>query len=103
MFDPTAFQVNGIQLIVMVFGLTQFLKEMLGWSGKRVTLLAAALGVVVYTAYQLIGIVPDPYAQILSIVFTSIMGGMAASGYYKFGKGYKGAEYSASKAGNDSA
>ena len=84
MFDPNEFLVNGIPLIVMVFGLTQFLKEMFDWDGKKVTLLAASLGAIVMIAYQLIGIIPEPYEQVITIVFTSITFGMAASGYYKF-------------------
>lgn len=83
-FDPQAYVVNGVSLIVLVFGLTQFLKELLAWEGKRVTVLAASLGAIVMVAYQLIGIVPDPYAQVVEIFFTSIAFGMSASGYYKF-------------------
>lgn len=84
MFDPEAFAINGIQLMALVFGLTQFIKELLGWSGQKVTILAASLGVLVMVAYQLIGIAPDPYEQILNIIFTSVSFGLAASGYYKF-------------------
>lgn len=84
MFDPEAFTVQGIQLIVLVFGLTQFIKELLSWEGKKVTILAAAMGAVVMVAYQLIGIVPAPYEQVLNVVFTSAAFGLSASGYYKF-------------------
>lgn len=84
MFDPESFAVGGIQLIALVFGLTQFIKELLGWSGQKVTVLAASLGALVMVAYQLIGIVPAPYEQVVNIVFSSIAFGMAASGYYKF-------------------
>ena len=84
MFDPEAFAVGGIQLIAVVFGLTQFLKELLGWSGQRVTVLAASLGALVMVAYQLIGMVPAPYEQVINIVFSSVAFGLAASGYYKF-------------------
>ena len=84
MFDPEAFMVGSIQLIAVVFGLTQFLKELLGWSGQRVTVLAASLGALVMVAYQLIGMVPAPYEQVINIVFSSVAFGLAASGYYKF-------------------
>jgi len=84
MFDPQAFAVNGIQLMALVFGLTQFIKEAFGWDGKKVTFLAASLGVLVMVAYQLITIVPAPYEQVLNIIFTSASFGLAASGYYKF-------------------
>lgn len=89
MFDVTAFTVNGVQLVALVFGLTQFIKEAFGWEGKKVTVLAASLGAVVMVAYELIGIVPDPYGQIVGIVASSIAFGMSASGYYKFVSGLK--------------
>lgn len=84
MFDPEAFAVNGIQLIAVVFGLTQFVKELLGWSGQRVTVLAALMGAFVMVTYQLIGIVPDPYSQVVEVFYTSVAFGLSASGYYKF-------------------
>ena len=51
---------------------------------EKVTFLAASLGVLVFVAYQLIGIVPEPYGQVVTIVFTSVTFGLSASGYYKF-------------------
>lgn len=84
MFDVESFAVGGVQLIALVFGLTEFIKGFLNWDGKKVTALAASLGVLVFVAYQLIGIVPEPYGQIVTIVFTSITFGLSASGYYKF-------------------
>lgn len=84
MFDFTALSLGGVQLIALVFGLTEFLKVNLNWEGKKVTILAALLGVVVLTCYQLIGIVPEPYSQVLTIFFTSIAGGLSAAGYFKF-------------------
>lgn len=84
MFDPESFAISGVQLIAVVFGLTQFIKEALGWDGKKVTLLAASLGMVVMVAYRLIAIIPEPYGLIVDVVFTSIAFGLAASGYYKF-------------------
>lgn len=84
MFDVTAFTVNGVQLIALVFGLTQFIKEAIGWEGKKVTILAASLGAIVMVAYELIAVVPEPYGQVVGIVASSIAFGMSASGYYKF-------------------
>jgi hypothetical protein len=92
MFDVTAFTVNGIQLIALVFGLTQFIKELLGWDGKKVTALAATLGALVMVAYELIGILPEPYGQIVGIVTASLGFGLAASGYYKFVTGLQKGE-----------
>ncbi len=84
MFDPTTFAVGGVQLIALVFGLVQFIKENAGMEGKKVTLLAAGLGAAIMVIYQLIGIVPEPYGQIVEIVFNSSAFGLSASGYYKF-------------------
>ena len=84
MFDAYELAYGGIQLIALVFGLTQFIKEAAGWTGKKVTLLAAGTGVLVMVAYQLIDIVQEPYGQVLGIVFSSLAFGLAASGYYKF-------------------
>ena len=84
MFDVYAITYGGIQLIALVFGLTQFIKEAVGWTGKKVTLLAAGLGILVMVAYQLIDIVAEPYGQILGVVFGSVAFGLSASGYYKF-------------------
>jgi prepilin signal peptidase PulO-like enzyme (type II secretory pathway) len=67
-----------------VFGLTQFVKELLGWSGQKVTVLAALMGALVMVSFQLIGIVPDPYGQVVEIFYASVAFGLSASGYYKF-------------------
>lgn len=84
MFDAESFALGGIQLIALVFGLTEFIKSLLNWEGKKVTMLAAGLGAVVMVLYQLIGIVPEPYSQVMQIVFASAAFGLSASGYYKF-------------------
>lgn len=84
MFDPSNFVLGGVQLMALVFGLTEFLKSALHWEGSKVTVLAAVLGALVLVCYQLIGVVPEPYGQVVEIVFTSLAFGLAASGYYKF-------------------
>lgn len=84
-FDPQSFVVGGVSLIALVFGLTEFFKDLFNLSGKRVTVLAAIMGAVVLVAYQLIGIVPEPYGQVAQIFFTSLAFGLSASGFYKFG------------------
>jgi len=89
MFDVTVFAVNGVQLIALVFGLTQFIKEAAGWEGKKVTILSATLGALVMAVYELIAVVPEPYGQIVGIVVASLAFGMSASGYYKFVSGIK--------------
>ena len=84
MFDVEGFALNGISLIALVFGLTEYLKTLLNLEGKKVTLLASLLGALVFAIYQLIGIVPEPYTQVVTILFSSVAFGLAASGYYKF-------------------
>ena len=84
MFDAYELAFGGIQLIALVFGLTQFIKINAGMEGKKVTLLAAGLGTGVMLSYELIGIVPDPYGLILGMIFSSLAFGLSASGYYKF-------------------
>jgi hypothetical protein len=83
-FDANVIAVGGVGLLVLVFGLVEFVKDVFGLSGKLVTLISALLGVVVMVAYKLIGIVPEPYTQILEIVIASLAFGLSASGYYKF-------------------
>ena len=62
MFDPTSFEVNGIALIVVVFGLTEFLKSLLSIDGKKVTVLAASLGAALMVLYQLQSFLAAPYS-----------------------------------------
>lgn len=84
MFDPESFVVGGVSLIVMVFGLVEFFKDLFNMEGKRVTIMAALMGAIVMVLYQLIQVVPAPYEQVVQIVFMSISFGLSASGYYKF-------------------
>ena len=84
MFDPESFTVAGVTLIVMVFGLVEFFKDLFNLEGKKVTVLAALMGALVMVLYQLITVVPAPYEQVIQIVFVSVSFGLSASGYYKF-------------------
>jgi uncharacterized membrane-anchored protein len=86
MFDPGAINLDGLSLIALVFGLTELVKSVAKLDGTKVTILAALMGAVVMVLYQLIGIVPEPYTQVVQIVFKSIAFGLAASGFYKYGK-----------------
>jgi hypothetical protein len=84
-FDPEAFAVGGVSLIILVFGLTQFIKELLGWDGKKVTALAAGLGAGFMAVFQALAYIPEPYKAIVTGLVVSIAFGLSASGYYKFG------------------
>jgi hypothetical protein len=84
MFDPEIFEIGGVVLLVLCFGLVQFLKELFNLEGKPVTALSAVLGVVLMVAFQLIDLLPPAYEQVVRIAVISLAFGLAASGYYKF-------------------
>ena len=84
MFEAGDIIAFGIPLLLLVFGLVEFFKDMFSMEGKKVTLLAMAMGILVYVPVQLIGLLAAPYELVLSIVYTSIAFGLSASGYYKF-------------------
>jgi hypothetical protein len=85
MFDPAAFELGGISLIAVVFGLTELLKSWLNWEGKKVTALAASLGVIFMAVFQVTQFLPPEYVPVVNAVIASIAFGLAASGFYKFG------------------
>lgn len=84
MFDPNSYVVGGVTLIAVVFGLVEWLKHVLGWEGKKVTVLAAMLGAALMVLFQLQNILPAPYGQVYEMFVVSITFGLSASGYYKF-------------------
>lgn len=84
MFDASSFVVGGVSLIAVVFGLTEFIKSWFKWEGQKVTVLAASLGAVIMIVYQLISVIPAPYEQVVTIVFSSLAFGLSASGFYKY-------------------
>jgi hypothetical protein len=83
MFDANIL-VGGVSLMALVFGLTEFIKDLIGWTGKKVTALAAGLGLVLYGIAEALAYVPEPYNAIVVAVFGSLAFGLAASGFYKF-------------------
>ena len=83
-FDPNAYVVGGVSLIAVVFGLVEFFKDALSLSGKKVTVLAAILGIILMVTYQLQTLIPAPYSQIYEMVIVSLTFGLSASGFYKF-------------------
>jgi hypothetical protein len=85
MFEVESFAIAGVSLIALVFGLTEFLKTLLGWEGKKVTALSASIGFVSMGIYQGLQYIPAPYSAIVTGAVASIAFGLAASGFYKFG------------------
>ncbi len=84
MFDPNTFELGGISLIALVFGLTELLKSWFGWEGKKVTALAASLGVIFMAIFEATQYLPAEYVPIVNSVIAVIAMGLAASGFYKF-------------------
>jgi hypothetical protein len=84
MFEAGDIVAFGIPLLLMVFGLVEFFKDLFNMEGKKVTLLAISMGILLYVPVQLIGLIAAPYELILSIVYGSLAFGLSASGYYKF-------------------
>lgn len=84
-FDPTSIAVGGVQLIVLVFGLVEFIKaQFSGMSGKGVTLVSALLGAFLAAVFFSLGSLPPEYRVFVEIGVKSLAFGLSASGYYKF-------------------
>jgi len=86
MFDPTTVVSNGIQLMIVVFGLTEFFKNLFNLEGKPVTVMAASIGFIIMALFMLTDVLPEAYAIAFKIVLMSIVFGLSASGYYDFAK-----------------
>ena len=84
MFDPNTFELGGISLIALVFGLTELLKSWFGWEGKKVTALAASLGVIFMAIFEATQYLPAEYVPVVNSIIAVIAMGLAASGFYKF-------------------
>jgi len=74
--------VNGINFLVLVFGLVEFAKK-LNVSGRALTLLSMALGTAAGVAYQLAQMYPD-FARWFGVAVFGLAVGLAASGIYDF-------------------
>jgi hypothetical protein len=85
MFEVESFAIAGVSLIALVFGLTEFLKTLLGWEGKKVTALSASIGFVAMAVFEGLKYIPEPYSLIVTGIVASLGFGLAASGFYKFG------------------
>ena len=85
MFDVSGFAIAGVSLIALVFGLTEFLKSLLEWEGKKVTALSASIGFIAMATYNGLTYIPEPYNAIVTGIVASLAFGLAASGFYKFG------------------
>lgn len=84
MFDPSDVTFAGVNLLITIFGLVEFVKNIANMEGKQVTVLAAIMGAIIFVLVELANVFGDPYAQILTVAIRSLVFGLAASGYYKF-------------------
>ncbi len=74
--------VAGIEAVVLIFGMVEFLKKF-SLRGRALTLASFAVGALVATVYSLPGLLPAsaPYVELaVKVAFW----GMAASGVYDF-------------------
>lgn len=76
--------VGGIPLLVVIFGLVEFIKS-LGLKGKWLTVVSLLLGAAFGIAYQIAtGGLPTGYAGWFVTVFFGLALGLIASGFYDF-------------------
>ena len=76
--------VNGVSLMALVFGLVEFLKTLLEWEGKKVTILSAVIAFAFAMLFQAISYIPEGVRLWVEFAIYGLSVGMAASGYYKF-------------------
>jgi hypothetical protein len=84
MMDLSSLLVGGIPLIIVIFGLVEFIKSF-GLSGKIVTSLSMVLGLLFGIAYK-IGVdgLPVDFMGWFIVVVFGLALGLVASGFYKF-------------------
>ena len=84
MFDFSTLLVNGIPLLVVIFGLVEFIKSF-GLSGKLVTAVSMVLGLAFGICYQIASAgVPVGFAAWFGVTVFGLGLGLVTSGFYKF-------------------
>ena len=84
MTDFNALLVGGIPLVVVIFGLVEFIKS-LGLAGKPLTIVSLALGLIFGLAYQVsVNGIPIAYGGWFEAVIFGLAIGLVTSGFYKF-------------------
>ena len=76
----------GVGVLVMVFGVTEVVKRLFKLSGRAVEFLAVGLGFLfTFVAYGISsGLIPAEYVPYITWLFAAVVGGVGASGYYKY-------------------
>ena len=84
MTDFNTLIVGGIPLIVVIFGLVEFIKS-LGLKGRVLTIVSLVLGLVFGMAYQIAQAgMPAGFAGWFTTLIFGLAIGLTASGFYKF-------------------
>ena len=83
MFDFTTLLIDGIPLVLVVFGLVEFMKKM-GMAGNALTIASLLLGMALGIAYRLTLIIPLDFAGWFSAIIFGLALGLVASGLYNF-------------------
>ena len=84
MTDFNTLLVGGIPLIVVVFGLVEFIKS-LGLKGRVLTITSLVLGLIFGMAYQIAQAgTPAGFAGWFTALVFGLAIGLTASGFYKF-------------------
>ncbi len=84
MTDLTSLLVGGIPLLVIIFGLVEFVKSF-GAAGKTLTAISALLGLLFGIAYQIsLSGFPAGFAGWFTVIVFGLALGLVASGFYDF-------------------
>ena len=83
MFDFSNLLIDGIPLVIVIFGIVEFMKEM-GLRGKGLTIASLLLGLFFGLAYRMTYGIPVTFAGWFSSVVFGLALGLVASGLYDF-------------------
>jgi hypothetical protein len=84
MFDFSTLLVSGIPLVVVIFGLVEFIKS-LGLAGKPLTITSLVLGLLFGIAYQVATVgLPVDFSTWFGVIVFGLGLGLVTSGFYKF-------------------
>jgi hypothetical protein len=83
MIDFSNLLVDGIPLVMVVFGLVEFVKS-LNLSGKFLTVASLLIGLALGVLYRLSLAIPVTFAGWFSAILFGLALGLVASGFYNF-------------------
>jgi len=83
-FDPESLVIGGVALLPLIFGTTQFLKEMLEWEDKKAKLLAFFVSIVYASIFIAVPYLPEPAKTIVVSVVMVAASAFSAMGLYQF-------------------